>query len=67
MQTNCPECEALNPINNVSAVETYSFEYRCSCGYFVQSTAWMESEAFKLINDNIIADREAKLKKENNN
>lgn len=61
MQTPCPECERLNPINDVSAVETYAFEYRCTCGYYVHSTAWMESEAFKLINENIIADRQTKL------
>ena len=61
MQTNCPECSKLNPINNVSAVETYSFEYKCDCGYWVRSTDWMESNAFKGINDMIIADRQKKL------
>ena len=61
MQTNCPECEKLNPINNVSAVETHSFEYRCECGYFVRCTDWMECEAFKELNDTIIRDRQAKL------
>lgn len=61
MKTNCPECGKLNPIVKQSITETYSFEYRCECGYFLRTTEWMESDAFKSFNDEIIKDRQKKM------
>ena len=62
MQTPCPNCERLNRIENNSAVETYNFTYNCSCGYRLSITSWMESDAFKAFNDEIIKARQEKLK-----
>lgn len=62
MRTDCPNCKTINPINNVSAVETYSFEYKCDkCGYYIRSTEWFESEALMNLNNTLIADRQKKL------
>lgn len=61
MQTPCPNCERLNPIQNNSAVETYNFTYRCSCGFQLSITDWMESDAFKAFNEELIKARQNKL------
>lgn len=61
MQTNCPWCNKINHIERQSITETYSFEYKCECGYFLRTTDWMESNAFQNFNDELIKDRQKKI------